>query len=405
MQEKYYKYAHLLLTKGLCINSKQPLVINAPISAIEFVRVLTKVACELNIRDIYYDWIDEELKYIELKYFEEDDIKQSRFWNKSIHDEYAKKDAAFLFLISSGNDLMKAIDSSKLKIAATESLHTRQVYREKQSNNEIDWCIASVATKEWADLLYPQDNNSLEKLWNTIFDICLINEDDPELAWTNKMQENHQLCEKLNNLNIKQMHYKNSNGTNLTIELPECALWCGGSSLIKGRETIVNMPTEEVFTTPNKYKTNGVVYASIPLVHSGITIKDIMLEFKDGKIINYDASEGKEELRNIIELDEESSMLGEVALVDINSKIAKYNILFYETLYDENASCHIAVGRGFKECLKDSSKMNDDELETIGYNKSKNHVDMMIGTKDLNITAITYDNKEILIFKDGSFII
>ena len=403
MEEKYYKYAHLLLTKGLCINESQPLLINAPITAIEFVRVLTKVACELNIKDIYYDWTDEELKYIQLKYFNEEDIKQSRFWNKSIHDEYAKKDAAFLFLISSGNNLMKNIDSSKLKIASSHSLHTRNLYREKQSNNEIDWCIAAVATKEWGNLLFDNTENSYEQLWELIFDICLVNTENPEEEWTKKMQENHSMCQKLTELNIKELHYQNSNGTDLVVGLPKNAIWCGGSSLIKGREPIVNMPTEEVFTTPNKFVTNGVVYSSLPLVHSGITIKDIMLEFKDGKIVNFDASEGKEELQNIIELDEESSMLGEVALVDKNSKIAKTNILFYETLYDENAACHIAVGRGFKECIKDAHNMNDNELEEIGYNNSKNHVDIMIGTKDLNITAKTYDNQEIEIFKNGSF--
>lgn len=236
-----------------------------------------------------------------------------------------------------------------------------------------------------------------------IFDICLINEDNPIDAWDEKIKNNHILCDKLNKLNIKELKYTNKLGTNFTVSLSKGAIWCGGSSIINGREPIVNMPTEEVFTTPNKNKTNGVVYTSLPLVHSGITIKDIMLEFKDGKIVNFDASTGKEELKNIIELDEESSMLGEVALVDKNSKIAKTNTLFYETLYDENASCHIAVGRGFKECIKDSHDMTEKELEEIGYNNSKNHVDMMIGTKDLNITAITYDNKEIEIFKDGSF--
>lgn len=403
MEEKYYKYAHLLLTKGLCINAYQPLVISAPIDSIEFVRVLTKVACELNIRDIYYDWIDEELKHTQLEYFNEEEIKQSRFWYKSIHDEYAKKDAAFLFLISSGDNQMSNIEPQKLRIASSHSLHTRQLYREKQSNNQIDWCIAAVATKDWANIIFPNEEKSYEKLWNTIFDICLINTNNPEKEWDKKMHENKLMCQKLTNLNIKKLHYKSSNGTDLTIELPKNTIWCGGSSKIKGREPIVNIPTEEVFTTPNKFKTNGVVYSSLPLVHSGITIKNIMLEFKDGKVINFSAKEGLEELENIIKLDEESSMLGELALVDINSKIAKKNILFYETLYDENAACHIALGRGFKECLKDSENMNEEQLENIGYNKSKNHVDIMIGTKDLNINVTTYDNKEILIFENGSF--
>ena len=403
MKEKYYKYAHLILKKGLCINEKQPLLINAPIEAIEFVRILTEVACKLNIKDIYYDWNDEQLKHTQLQYFNEDEIKESRFWNKSIYDEYAKKDAAILFLITTGDNIMQDISSNKLKTASSHSLNTRKLYREMQSNNQIDWCIATVATKGWAELLFPNEENSYEKLWETIFDICLINTENPEEEWTKKMAENHKMCDKLTKLNIKELHYRSSNGTNLTVGLAKNAVWCGGSSLIKGREPIVNMPTEEVFTTPNKYTTNGIIYSSMPLVHSGITIKDIVLEFKDGKIINFDASTGKEELQNIIELDEESSMLGEIALVDKNSKIAKSNILFYETLYDENASCHIAVGRGFKECLKNAENMTKQQLEEIGYNNSQNHVDLMVGTDDLNITATTYDNKEILIFKDGSF--
>ena len=260
MEEKLYKYAHLLLTKGVCINEYQPLVINAPIGAIKFVRVLTKVACEMNIKDIYYDWSDEELKHTQLKYFNEEEIKESRFWNKSVHDEYAKKDAAFLHLTFAGSDLMSDIESEKLKIASTQSLLTRKLYREKQSNNEIDWCIAAVATKEWGDLLFDNDKDSEEKLWELIFNICLVNENNPEEEWTRKMKENHLMCEKLTKLNIKELHYESNNGTNLRIELPENAIWCGGSSLIKGREPIVNLPTEEVFTTPNKYKTNGVVY-------------------------------------------------------------------------------------------------------------------------------------------------
>lgn len=403
MEELYYKYARLLLERGLCIKKDEPLVINAPIESIDFIRVLTSVACKLGVNDIYFDWYDDELKHTELMYFNEDAIRTSRFWNKEIHDEYAKRGAAFLFLTSSNPSIMNDIDSSKLKIASEHSLYTRGVYREMQSNNQVDWCIASVATIEWAKLLFPNSNNPLNDLWNTIFDICLIKEEDPLLAWDNKMKNNKDICKKLNDLNIKSLHYQNSLGTDLTIGLYNNAIWCGGSSKINGREPIVNIPTEEVFTTPNKFMTNGIVYTSIPLIHSGVMIKDICLEFIDGKVVNYSASSGVEELKNIIETDQESCMLGECALVDKQSKIAESKILFYETLFDENASCHIALGRGFKECLQNGDKLTNEELENIGYNKSKNHVDMMIGTKDLRITAITYDNREVLIFKDGSF--
>ena len=403
MNELYEKYAKLLLEKGLCIKKAEPLVINAPIESYDFIRVLTQVACSLGVNDIYYDWYDDELKHTELKHYNEEDIKKSRFWNKEVHDEYAKKNAAFLFLVSSNPDIMNDIDTNKLKVASTHSLYTRKTYREMQSNNQVDWCIASVATTEWGKLLFPNSNSPKEDLWNLIFDICLINDDNPLTSWNKKMQNNKDICLKLTNLNIKSMHYTNSLGTDLIIELSKNAIWCGGSSKINNKELIVNIPTEEVFTTPNKFKTTGRVYTSMPLIHAGVMINNIFLDFKDGKVINYDASSGKNELKNILETDSESSMLGEVALVDKNSKIAMSNVLFYETLFDENAACHIALGRGFKECLSNGENLAEAELEELGYNKSKNHVDIMIGTKDLNITAITYNNKEILIFKDGSF--
>ena len=402
MTEKYYKYAKLLLINGLCIKKNQPLVITAPIESIEFIRVLTKVACELGVEDIYYDWYDDELKHIIIDSFSLSAIKSSCFWNKSIHDEYAKKDAAFLFLVSSTN-IMHDISSEKLKVASYQSLHTRSLYRRLQENNEVSWCIAAVATEEWGKIIFSNSKRPTEKLWNTIFDICMINEDDPCLTWNNKMSQNSQFCQKLTNLNIKVLHYQNNLGTNLKIELPDNAIWCGGTSNIKGHNLLVNVPTEEVFTTPNKFKTNGIVYCSKPLIHSGIVINDIKLTFTDGKITDYYASSGIDELKNIIEFDSESSMLGEVALVDYNSKISASNILFYETLYDENASCHIALGRGFKECIKGGGKLDATSLESIGYNKSENHVDIMIGTSDLSITGITYDNKNIEIFKKGSF--
>ena len=403
MKELYYKYAHLLLERGLCIKKGEPLVINAPIESIDFIRILTEVACELGVDDIYYDWYDDILKHTCLSHYDNEAIKNCRFWNKTIHDEYAKKGSAFLFLLAYTPGIMDDISPEKMKIATEQSIYTRSLYREMQSNNQVDWCIASVATDAWSRLLFPESNKPKEDLWHLIFDICLINEDNPLAAWDKKMQKNKEMCNKLNELNIKKLHYTNKLGTDLVIELSEHAIWCGGSSIINGREPIVNMPTEEVFTTPNKTKTNGIVYTALPLIHSGVIIKDICLEFKDGKVINYDASEGKEELKNIIETDNESNMLGECALVDKNSKIAMSNTLFYETLFDENASCHIALGRGFKECLPNGQDLNEQELEQIGYNKSKNHVDMMIGTKDLNIMATTYDNREILIFKDGSF--
>ena len=403
MEELYYKYAELLLKKGLCIKKKQALVVNAPVESFDFIRVLTEIACKMGIKEIYYDWYDDELKHTMLKHYDAASIRKSTFWNKKIHDDYAKKDAAFLFLTSSNPSIMKDIDDLKLRVAAKHSLKTRKTYRTMQANNEVSWCIASVATTTWGELLFPNSETPKEDLWNLIFDICHIKEDKPLEVWSNIIKNNKRLCQKLTKLNIKSLHYTNSLGTDLTVELARRAIWCGGSSKIKCRCPIVNIPSYEVFTTPNKHKTNGVVYASIPLVHSGVIIEDICLEFIDGMVVSYDASNGKEVLKNILETDKEACMLGEVALVDKNSKIAEVDKLFYETLFDENAACHIAVGGGFKECYLNYENLSKNYLEKIGYNKSKNHVDIMIGTKDLTITAKTYNEREIVIFKDGSF--
>ena len=403
MTEKYKKYAELLLKKGVCLEKNQPLVLVAPIEAIKFVRVLTEVAAQMGAGEIYYDWEDDYLKHTSLLYFDKNKIENSLFWNKTIHDIYANKNAAFLYLISANDNIMSDISNEKMNISRKKSIETREIYRNLQEDNKISWCIASVATKDWAKLIYPKEKNALEKLWNTIFDICLINDDDSIKNWNNKLARSEELSKKISNMNIKSLHYKNSLGTDLTIELAENNIWCDGSSIINGKKLLVNIPTEEVFTTPNKYKTNGIVYCSKPLVHNGIRIDNIKLVFKDGKVIEYDSTTGKEELGNIINYDEDSSRLGEAALVDYNSKISNSNILFYETLFDENAACHIALGAGFKECIDNGSNLTEEELDKIGYNISKEHVDIMMGTKDLNITATTYDNKTIELFKNGSF--
>jgi len=248
MKEKYYKYAKLLLNKGLCINEHQPLLINAPVEAIDFVRVLTEVACQMNITDIYYDWYDDELKHTQLKNYNQEAIENSRFWNKEIHNEYAKKDAAFLFLTESNPDIMKDIDSNKLKIASTKSLLSRQTYRDMQENNQIDWCIAPVATEVWGTLIFKDDENPKEKLWNLLFDICLVDEKEPEKSWEDKMNNNKLMCQKLTNLNIKGC-------TNLT------GLWATynnikkfDSTTCKNLETI-SMKGNELTTA--KFRANG----------------------------------------------------------------------------------------------------------------------------------------------------
>ena len=403
MKERFYKYACLLLDKGLNIQKGQPLIITAPIESIEFIRVLSKCALDRGIVDIYYDWIDDELKHQQLLSLSNDDISNSRFFNKKIYDEYAKKDGAFLMLVSENPDIMCDIDSFKLDYASRISRTSRPFYKKRQSTNDVAWCIASVSTYGWAHKIF-NDVDCVDKLWNLIFSICLIDKNDPIMEWDNKLSISSKRCDVLNNLNIKSLHYTNSLGTDLCVGLSRGAKWIGaGEAMSNGRKIIANIPSEEIFTSPNRLMTNGIVYSSKPLVYNGYIIDNFWIEFKDGKVVSFDASRGKDILESIIKGDGTSCYLGECALVPYNSPISNSGVIFYTTLFDENASCHLALGTGFPNTLGGTEGKEKDELISMGLNVSDVHVDFMIGTSDLKIEGITYEGESVLIFKDGNF--
>ena len=266
-------------------------------------------------------------------------------------------------------------------------------------NNELVWLIAVYPNIIWAKEKFPDlsEDEAFKKLFNLMMDVCMVNEDNPIKAWDKQLKKQKELMLKLNELEIKSLHYTNSLGTDLKIGLSPKAMWqSAGENDFK---MIVNMPSYEVFTSPDFRKTEGIVYASKPLVYNSSLIEDFYLKFKDGKVIEYDAKTGKDILKGLIESEEGMHYLGECALVDKNSPIAKTNFVFGETCLDENASCHIALGAGFKECLKDSNNLKED-----GLNEAQNHIDFMIGTNDLNIEAETKEGV-VTIFKDGSFAI
>lgn len=404
MKDKFIKYSELLLKRCLSIKGGQPLLISAPIEAVEFVRVLSECALKEGVTDIYFDWYDDIIKHHELEYLSFDNLKESLFWNKEIYDVYAKKDAAFLMLVSEDIDIMNDIDSDKISFTSSVNIKSRPIYKKRQLTNEIAWCIASVSTYGWAKKVFENDQDCVNKLWELIFDICLVNTNNPIEAWESNISISHDRTVKLNNLNLKTLHYTNKLGTDLVIGLSKNTIWHGaGDKMNDGRNIICNMPTFEIFTSPNRNMTNGVVYSSKPLIYNGCLIEDFMLEFKDGKVINYKAKKGEEILKGIIFGDDNSCYLGEVALVDYNSPIQNSGVIFYTTLFDENASCHLALGSGFPDSLEDTNSKSNDELIEMGINMSDVHVDFMIGTEDLKITGVTYDNEEVVIFENGNF--
>ena len=390
------KYADLILENCLNISSNQPLLISGPIEVYDFIRIIVAKAYARGVRDIYIDYSDEVLKQLQLKNFTLEELEESPFWNKKIFDEYAKKNAAFLML--GAYEETTDIDNKKLEHVAKITRTSRPLFKEKQLNNEIVWSIVSDATKTWADKMFPNEKDNVEKLWNTIYKMCLVDQENPIAAWKEKINITESRATHMNEKQYKYLYFKNSLGTDLTIELPKDHIWASGATKVDDKIVIENMPTEEIFTAPYKYGANGIVYNSKPLVYNGVLIDKFMIRFEQGKVVDFKAKEGYDALKSIIEFDDTSNMLGEIALVNYNSLISNSGFIFYETLYDENASCHMALGSAYLECISNKEEV----FKQI--NQSNNHVDFMFGTSDLEIIGIKDDDTEEIIMQNGNFI-
>ena len=404
MNELLHKYARVILKTCLKVEKNQPLFISCNIERLDFVRIVTEEAYSIGVTDIYYDLTDPILKHEALKNLTINKLKKLPMFNKKEWNTYAKKNAAFLMLASETPGLMKDIDPKKLTDITTYSYTTRKYFDNRRDKSELAWCIACVPTLTWSQELFPKEKDPVNKLWNTILDICHIKEEDPVKYWQDKLNRLDRIAKKLNDYNFKTLIYKNDLGTDFTIGLPKGHIWCSGyQELTNGKKVLVNFPTEEIFTSPDRLTANGIVYASKPLSYQDNIIDKFNIAFEEGRAVSYQAEQGIEILDKLIHSTENVNYLGEVALVENDSSISQSNILFYETLFDENAACHIALGTGFPECLKNGTQMDVEQLLKHGINYSLNHVDFMIGTKDLHITGITQEGKEIPVFEEGNF--
>ena len=318
---------------------------------------------------------------------------------------YAKKDAAFLMLASETPGLMKDISPEKMSAMTKYSYETRKEFDARRDKSELAWCIAAVPTSDWAKELFKDTSDPVEELWDKIFDICSIKEDDPVAIWDEKISKLKNRGKKLTDYQFKTLKYKSSNGTDFSIDLPKGHIWASGNEkLANGKEVLVNFPTEEVFTSPDCRSASGIVYSSKPLSYQDVLINNFNIRFENGKAIEAHAEQGEETLKQMIGICENSDMIGEVALVPFDSPISNTNQIFLETLFDENAACHIALGDSFPECIENGPKTSKEVLFTEhNLNKCDSHVDFMVGNKDMNITGITEDRKEIPIFIDGNF--
>lgn len=402
------KYARLIVKTGINIQPNQTLVISSPIECAYFTRIIAENAYKEGARDVIINWKDELLTKIRYINAPEEVFSEFPEWQKEFYLGYVRQGAAFLSISASDPELMKDVDPERMTKSLRASSTALKEYRERLMANKNVWSVISIPTLSWAKKVFPDvsEDEAVEKLWDSIFNTVRVNTEDPVAAWDAHKANLKKRLEFLNSNNFKYLHYKNSIGTNLKIELPENHIWLGGSDFTPdGLEFIANMPTEEVFTLPKKTGVNGVVVSSLPLNYNGNLIENFTLTFKDGKIVDFSAEKGYESLKSILEADEGSMYLGEVALVPFDSPISNSKILFYNTLFDENASCHLAIGKAYPVCIKNGENMSMDELEMAGVNNSFVHEDFMIGTEDLEILGTTYDNREIPVFKNGNFAI
>ena len=406
-KSKLEQYAELVIKIGVNLQENQELVINADVSDCEFARIIAKVAYKNKAKKVTMMWRDE--LFTKLRY-ENEQLKTLIDIPRYQIDErnYAvEKSAAYLCVLSEDPNLMKDISPKILSETSKAKNIAFQKFYDASMKNQIRWNLIAVPSVSWAKTIFPELSNedAVNKLWEYIFKTMRLDKANPIEEWKKHIESLKRRSKFLNNAKLKELHYKNSIGTDLIIGLPENYLFEGcGEKALDGVAFVANMPTEEIFTAPHRLKVDGKVVASMPLVYNGTKIENFGFTFEKGRIVDFFAETGYEVLKNLIETDDGSHYLGEVALVQFNSPIRNLNTLFYNTLFDENASCHLAIGEAYPSCLKDGSTKSKKELFELGLNDSLEHVDFMIGTKDLQIDGITSNGEKIEIFKYGNFV-
>ena len=398
------KYAELIAKCGANVQKGQDVIINAELDQPEFIEMLVKECYRAGARRVWVEWMHQPLTALNVKYCSRKTLGEMEEWQIKKWEWQAEVLPCKIFITSEDPDGLAGVDQKKFAESSAKRSKIIKPIRLKMEN-KYQWCIAAVPGKKWAKKVFPdlKVNAAVEKLWEAIFTAARVT-DDPIGEWAKHNANLAKRCEYLNSLGIRKLVYKASNGTDLTVGMiPEATFMAGGEKT-HGRGVYFNpnIPTEEAFTSPKRGEAEGIVYSSMPLSYGGQLINDFWFRFEGGKIVEFGAKENEDMLREMLAMDEGASYLGECALVPYSSPIRESEILFYETLFDENASCHLAYGAAYP-CLVGGNEMTEEELKAHGLNVSSQHTDFMIGTRDLSIVGETHDGKKIEVFRDGNF--
>ncbi|MBD8034218.1 aminopeptidase [Solibacillus merdavium] len=404
-ESKLTKYAELAVKIGVNIQPNQYLYIAASIESAPFVQVVTKIAYETGAKQVFVDYTDDQITRTRYELAPDDSFDFFPPWKVQEREWLAEQGAAFMSIVSQSPDLLTGIDSKRIATFQKAAGTALNKYRQYVQSDKISWTVIAAPSKQWAQKVFSDlpEQEQVEALWEAIFKATRADLENPVQAWAQHNDNLHEKVDYLNNKNYAKLHYT-APGTDLTIDLPKGHLWCGAGSVNeKGDEFMANMPTEEVFTVPHKNGVNGYVSSTKPLSYGGNIIDNFKITFENGRIVDVEAEQGEEVLKNLVATDEGSHYLGEVALVPFHSPISESNILFYNTLFDENASNHLAIGSAYAFCLEGGKTMSQEELRKHGLNDSITHVDFMIGSAQMNIDGITKDGQAEAIFRDGNW--
>ena len=402
------KYADFIVRVGVNPQPGQVLIINCALEGAPLARLCVRSAFEAGARDVQVNWTDDAVTRTRMELGSEEVLTDHKGWQLRRYLDYAETEGGVcvLHLIADDPEVFAGLDGAKISRVNSANRAFMQPWREYTMNDRVQWSIAAIPSAPWAKKMFPEldTDAAIEALWQLIFDTCRVTGGDPVGEWQEHLARLSALRDKMNALDLESVHFASSNGTDLTVGIADQAVWeSAASKNEKGVTFLPNIPTEEVFTAPHKDKVNGVVYGTKPYVFNGQLIKGFHVTFKDGKVVEHGAEEGADLLGQLLDTDEGARHIGEVALVPASSPINRCGKLFYNTLFDENAACHLALGMGFADTIKDFQNNTLDECRALGINDSMIHEDFMIGCDSMNIDGICEDGKVVPIFRSGNW--
>jgi aminopeptidase len=409
MSEKLRKYAQLAVCTGVNVQKGQTLVIQTTTDCNAFARLCVEEAYKAGAGYVYVRWNDDPISKINYTFADVERLEKIPTWIVDQYQSFMDEGACALSIYAPTPGLLAEIDPMKIQRVSIASQKALKSYREYMMGNKAQWSLVSVPTVAWAKKVFPSlsDEEAVEKLWDAIFAAVRVDEENDAVAdWAAHNARLAGYNKKLNDFNFKSLYFKNDLGTDLVVELVEHHHWAGGAEL--GQNGVVfnpNIPTEEAFTMPKKTGVNGTVVSTKPLNYQGRLVENFKLTFKDGAVVDFSAEKEEAALKNLLNVDEGSKYLGEVALISHNSPISNSGVLFLNTLFDENASCHLALGRAYPMNVKGGNDMNEEELLAAGANMSMEHVDFMFGSADMRIVGTRFNGSEVVVFDQGNFVI